>query len=263
MKYLFSSFLIIYSFSSLFAQNTYLLPRSFFPQKGEMVEIGGFYGKGFDTIKAKRVPVSQFSGATLYASGKPVDLLPAGTKNTQNYLSVQLNNPGICLVAAKKELLVPDLDREDVIRQLADEGFNSLASKAGDKEEMSVNNIFSSKTLLMVNKPSGGYYEEKTGHDLEIVLMQNPYKMKYGEDLTVQILFRGKPLAQSKAEVYTRTLNGTIFVGDNVTDADGKLYIKLNRSGDWMIKAINAEAASQGADYNHWCSTYTFGFRSE
>lgn len=262
MKYLLCSLLLTCSFHLLYAQSYYLMPGGFFPEKGQMADIGVFYGRGFDTVKARRLPVSQLADAFLYAGGKPVNLLPAN-KDAQTHLSVQMNNPGLCMVTAKKETSESEIDREDVIRQLSDEGFPELSEKVSDKEEMSINNVFALKTLLMTAKPSGNIYDEKTGHDLELVLLQNPYKLKYGEDLTAQILFKGKPLAKARAEVYTKTLNGTVFPGESVSDEDGKIYIKLNRSGSWMIKVISILPSEQGADYIRWCSTYTFGFRSE
>lgn len=261
MKYLLCSLLLTCSFNLLNAQSYYLMPGGFFPEKGQMTDVGVFYGKGFDTVKAKKLPVSQLADASLYAGGKPINLLSAN-KDAESHLSVQLNNSGLCMVTAKKELSESEIDREDVIRQLSDEGFPELSGKVSDKEEMSINNIFALKTLLMAAKPSGNEYSEKTGHDLELVLLQNPYKLKYGEDLTAQILFKGKPLGKIRAEVYTKTLNGTVFPSENISDEDGKIYIKLNRSGDWMIKVINI-APAEKADYNRWCSTYTFGFRSE
>lgn len=225
-----------------------------------MTGIGVFYGKGFDTLKAKRTPISQLSEARLYAEGKPVNLLPEGG-STLTYLSVQLPGSGIGLITAKKEVKITEIEREDLIRQFSGEGFTDLSEKIADKDEFDINNIFEAKTLLMASRSGGNYYSEKAGQELELTLSQNPYKLHYGEDIAVQVLFRGKPLAKVHTEVYTKTLNGSIFVAEYLSDEEGKVYVKLNRSGEWMIRAVHILPADQGIDYNRWSSSYSFGFR--
>ncbi|PWG81007.1 DUF4198 domain-containing protein [Pararcticibacter amylolyticus] len=266
MKYLVAAFLCIGLLNIVNAQSFYMIPYSFFPEKGQKIDIGVFSGKGFDTLKAKKTPLSQLSSAFLYAGGKPVSL-QHDDKGSQSSLSLQLQSTGLCMIVAKKETPGLVSDREEVIRQLTDEGFADLAEKAGDEEEMSINNIFTLRTLLMSEKPSGNCYGEKTEEDLEIVLLQNPYKMKYGEDVTAQLLFKGKPLAKVRTEIYTRTLAGTVVPAESVTDSEGKIYVKLNRSGDWMLKAVYIKPAektsAKDADYTRWSSSFTFGFRQQ
>lgn len=253
--------LISCSVKFLCAQSYYLVPSNFFPEKGQKAEISVFYGKGFDTLKAKKTQVSQLSTALLYAGGKPLNLLP-DNKNTQTSLSVELQNSGICLIAAGRETKTDDIEREDLIRQFSNEGFAPLSEKMEDKDEFNIDNIFTAKTLLMATKPGGNHYSEKTDQELEVILLQNPYKMHYGEDIAAQVLFKGKPAAKVRTEVYTKTLNGSVFTSDYVTDEDGKIYIKLNRAGEWMIRAVQIQPSGQkNPDYIRWCSSYSFGFK--
>lgn len=261
-KFCYPFFLILAcSLGRVSAQSYYLLPESFFPERGQEVKMSMFSEKGFDSRKAKGIPASQFRSAMMYAGGKPVNLLPEGAKGAGAELAIKPEDQGLCLVSARKDLLLDALDREEVIRQLSDEGFNALAEKAGDKEEMALNNILYAKALVMNSKASGKCYEENTGQDLEVLLMQNPYKLKYGEDITVQILFKGKPLTKARAEVYTRTINGSVIPSESSSDSEGKVYIKLNRAGDWMLKVTHIEPSEKDGEYTRWCSSYTFGFR--
>ena len=258
MKYLLSILLTFFSVSMLSAQTYYLSPSSFFSAKGQKAEIGLFYGNGYDTTKAKKTPVSQLNGIFLYAGGKPVDLKP---HDSELNLSVELQNAGTCMISAKKEALVSDLEKDDVARSLSDDGFNELVENMDDEEVLNVNYVFAAKTLLMADKPSGSVHEEKVNEDLEILLLQNPYKLKYGEDIMLQVLFKGKPLKKARTEVYTRTLNGGIFSEIYSTDEEGKAYVKLNRAGDWLAKVVHVLPEGKDVNYTRWCSTFSFGFK--
>jgi len=74
------------------------------------------------------------------------------------------------------------------------------------------------------------------GYDLEIVPESNPYRLKAGDELAVRLLYRGKPAA------------GLLLIAFNKqtpenrqrirSDAEGRVRIRLDRSGPWMLKAV-------------------------
>lgn len=250
---------------NLQAQSYFLVPSSFFSQKGDKIQFNVYNGKSFDTTSAKRIPVTELKEASLYTNSKPVNLLSEDKTVAKSAIDLSLQDAGICMVTASRELIIDNLDREDVMRQLADEGFQKLVDKADEKEEMGIRNLMITKSLVVASKPSGGVYGDRVNQPLELVPQQNPYKMKYGEDMTLQVLFKGKPLTDSRVQVMVRTINGSVIPSDYTTDGDGKIYLKLNRSGEWMLKVLCIEpianAPEKGPDYDRWCSVLTFGFR--
>lgn len=266
MRNLFSIIILLFSVHLANAQSYYLMPATFFPEKGGQTQIDVYYGKGFDTTKARKTPVSQLAAAFLYNGKKPMNLLP-DNKDNKSFLPLSVNDHGLYLIAVKKTSHLLNIEREELQDEFSDEGFGELASKLEDKDEFNIDEIFTAKTLVMAEKPSGNYYSEKSADELEIVLEQNPYKMQYGEDLTAQVLLHGKPVSKVKAEVYTRGLNGTIFISEFTSDEDGKLYIKLNRTGEWMIKVVQILPSkdkdnAKVPDFRRWSATYSFGFKS-
>ena len=50
----------------------------------------------------------------------------------------------------------------------------------------------------------GVLYKKVLGHKVELILLQNPFKLKSGESIEVQVLDRGKPLANKMI----KALNG-------------------------------------------------------
>lgn len=257
--------LILLLNSTLQAQSYFMLPSDFFPPKGGKISIGVFNGKGFDSVSSKPIPLAEMSDISLYAGSKPVNLKTA-FKPQDLQIAVDMQESGLSMLTASRELVIDNLDREDLMRQLSDEGFPKLVEKADEKEELGIRNKFCMKTLVMTAKPSGGLYSDKTNQELEIIPQQNPYKLKYGEDVTFLVLFKGNPLPNATAQIFTRTLNGSIIPAESTTDADGKIYLKLNRSGQWLLKVIHIQpipnAPEKGPDYDRWCSSFTFSFRS-
>ena len=90
------------------------------------------------------------------------------------------------------------------------------------------------------------------GDRLEIVTLTNPADVKPGQEMTVQVLYNGKPLTVS---VYA-TYDG--FSGEENTYAyytegrpDGTARIKITQPGLWMIRAEQA-TADRTADHDRY-----------
>lgn len=86
---------------------------------------------------------------------------------------------------------------------------------------------------MVVSEVPDDTWKKRTGHALEIVPLRNPYEVKAGEDLPVEVLFRGQP-AQSARVLWHRgpaTASG-------VTDGSGRATIKIAELGKWRVDAL-------------------------
>ncbi len=94
------------------------------------------------------------------------------------------------------------------------------------------------------------------GQDLEIVPLQHPYGAP--GTLTVQVLFRGKPLpgrALGCANRYRGLLSGKTVR----TDSSGKASFALGRSGDWLLSLVHMEASKEeGVDWRSYWASLSF-----
>lgn len=259
MKHLYILFLGLLISEATSAQEYYLRPHTFALKAKEDLNIELYRGNKFDSSEDRKVENSKFKSANLYQGSKPEGLIDsAGAVKAS--LTVPYKNSGLNLVSVELFNSVEQKSRTSLNNQFSEEGFADVADKAGMKQLFSVNNHYSLKTLFMAEKPAGSAYEVKTDGDFEIVLSQNPYKMKYGEDITVQVLSKGEPVKKAHVAVTTRTLNGSLFASSQVTDDEGKAYVKLNRAGEWLIKAVNIQPAEKSADFDRWFSSYSFSF---
>ena len=87
------------------------------------------------------------------------------------------------------------------------------------------------KTLL-----GPGAYATVVGHDIELVPVEDPFRLAAGRDLHVKVLFRGKPLAGEKVELG----DGQTPVVDKdiprfTTDSRGVATIPMKRRGEVLL----------------------------
>lgn len=252
-------FLSVLLSGTTLAQEYYLRPHTFALKGKEDLRVELYRGNKFDSGEDRKVENSRLKGASVYQGSKPESLIDSAG-SVKSVLMVPYKGSGLNLVSVELFNSIEQKSRTSLNNQFAEEGFADVADKAGMKQLFSVNNHYSLKTLVVSDKPSGSAYGVKTDGDFEIVLSQNPYKMKYGEDITVQVLSKGDPVKKAYVAVTTRTLNGSLFASSQVTDDDGKAYVKLNRAGEWLIKAINILPAEKSADFDRWFSSYSFSF---
>lgn len=99
-----------------------------------------------------------------------------------------------------------------------------------------------------------------TGLKLEIVPQRNPYELKPGEALPVQILYEGRPLSGA-----TVKLNNLDFdaapIAQKLTDAKGLAAFNVPLRGRWQLNVIwNRPITNPKADFETTFSSLSFGF---
>jgi hypothetical protein len=98
----------------------------------------------------------------------------------------------------------------------------------------------SAKALLLSRQPGSGF-SRRVGLMLEIVPEADPYTLKPGESLPVQVLLQGKP---TPCVVKTQRLDGSGAVMEEKTGGAGKARAPLSGPGKWLISASTADGIS-------------------
>lgn len=100
------------------------------------------------------------------------------------------------------------------------------------------------------------------GHELEIVPDKNPSDLRAGDSIPVRILFRGRPLAGARVSaIYEGAeLKGHEYPVTSETDEQGRVVLKLDRSGLWYVRLIHMIPADgeKDADWRSFFATLTF-----
>lgn len=95
------------------------------------------------------------------------------------------------------------------------------------------------KALINVEEGSdSNSFSKSVGHKLEIIPLKNPYKLKAGDFLPVQVIFKGKPLKYCRVYgTYSGFSAKTDFCYATVTNDKGVAEIRILHHGPWLIKA--------------------------
>lgn len=114
------------------------------------------------------------------------------------------------------------------------------------------------KSLLQVGEKRDNTYKKRLGLKLEILPLENPYTKKVGDNLSFQILFDGKPLADKTVFANNRNSETQRMK----TDKNGKFTIKIDQNGLWIVRLVFMQRCKTDcaeADWESFWGAMTFG----
>ena len=92
------------------------------------------------------------------------------------------------------------------------------------------------KALINVDS-SDSTFSKPVGHTLEIIPLVNPARLKPGDFLPVQVLFKNKPARFCPVYgTYAGFSTGDDFAFATTADGQGKVEIRIFHHGPWLIK---------------------------
>ncbi len=105
------------------------------------------------------------------------------------------------------------------------------------------------KTLITSGHPDSGY-ARVLGQALEIVPVTDPASVSVGDEMTVKILYKGKPLATEVFATYDGfSRDPNTYAYYSKSDAKGMVRVKMSHDGTWMIRVENKQS-DKTAEYD-------------
>lgn len=262
-------FLLFYFFAltitSASAQDYVLLPENFILHKGDKLDLHLISVNQFTKTNELKYEASKTAKFELL-SPKKTDLLAMAKDSAAPIISIPVENEGLNTITMVRKSVTDDIESDDFIKMLEDEGFAQYAEKAknGSKDSFREKYTWYLKSLIQVEKNSGNGFDKPLNEDFEIILKDNPYKGSYGADIIAQVKLRGKAIANVNVMMYVKTADGrNIFAQKLSSDKEGQIYFKLSREGVYLLRALYTEPSKdKGADFETWLTSYTFGFSS-
>lgn len=246
------------------AQDYILLPENFYVHKDARVNFHLISANQFIKQDEIGFTPSKIEKFTLGSSGKKTDLLK-NIKSNDSVTSVQMDKDGLQLLQMTMKPVADDIESDDFIKILEDEGLTQYAEKAknGSKDSFREKYTWCLKSLVEVDKHSPNDFDKIQDQEFDITLKDNPYKGNYGDDIIGLVNFRGKPAANAVVLFYIKTADGNVFVQRLFADKQGQIYFKLSREGIYMLRSMHMEPSKEkNADFDTWMATYTFAFNS-
>lgn len=202
---------------------------------------------------------------TLLSGKKKADLTSFARDSNAMLVNYPLESTGQNLVSVTTGVDHSNSSRDAYSDFLNTLGYDKLADKVKSGSQFRVKEKFARymKTLFSVEDHDGHEYDKVLNEASEIVLKDNPYKKRYGEDLNVALLFKGKPAKNEQITLYIKSLRGNVYTQTYTTDDKGGATITMSREGIYMLRNVHVEPTNdKDADYVSWWTTFTFQFSS-
>ncbi|GAB3920407.1 DUF4198 domain-containing protein [Mucilaginibacter myungsuensis] len=248
------------------AQDTYLAAQKYFVHKGDKLDIYLLSGDQFKDIDEFKYDSTATEKFNWYIGGKKTDLKPAAKDSASPVFVNPMNTIGLSLIEMVRRGPVNSVEREDYSKRLAEDGMIKLAETVGNSNQSTFKEKKTTflKTMIMVDKPTGNDFEKQLGHEFEITLKKNPYKMNYGDEIVGTLLFKGKPQRAANVDVYVKVPSGNVYVDHVSTNEKGEFAVITSREGVYMLRSAMTEpSTTTDADFSTVQTAFTFLFNSK
>ena len=243
----------------------FLLPESFFLHKGDKVNLHLLGGEQFVKQEEIGYQPAKTTSFMLYQGSKKIDLTKEAKDGAMPLVEYPLTGTGQALVEMTRSSEFNDVSRDNYADFLALLGYDKLSDKVKNGNQFRVKEKYTRymKTLFSVEDHDGGMYDKDLKEEYEIILKDNPYRRKYGDDMTVQVKFKGKPAAAASVALYIKGISGNVYTQNLSADEKGEVTFTMSREGLYLVRSVRVEAAKdKDADYQAWWTSYTFPFSS-
>lgn len=259
--------LMLFFSASAFAHEYWLEPDKFFLAPDEKTAVRLFVGDGLKKEEEKPFQISRTNLFRLFSLKNDSDLKKMAANEAMPIYNFSAGSSGDYLLALERNWSYIKLDAQKFEDYLREDGMEyvigereKLGERAMEGRERYSRFI---KTILQVGERRGVTYKKKVGLKMEIIPLENPYSKKRGDQLKLQILFDGKPLADKS--VFADSRDGEQSTNQKLkTDSNGKIVVKLERSGVWLIRLVFMRRCEQDCaetDWESYWGAFSFGVK--
>ncbi len=212
-------------------------PDTYRPDIGQNVDLRHFIGQKFKGQSYPYVP-DWFKSFTITQNGKRSNI--AGTMGDDPAAVLNFEQPGLKILTFHS---TPDKLTFKSFKKfktyLIFEGLEPILTQyekeLSQQKQFHEDYVRCSKTLMQVGNDVSGA-DQATGMPLELVAQQNPFSLKKGQSLGVQLLKDGKPLAGALIRILTKT--DPEKIKPVRTDNQGRALIALPHTGPYLLNAV-------------------------
>lgn len=244
------------------AHDLYLMPEKFVASPGMQLRVAFENGDEFPEASSPVKPERLRNTRLMSRGGTAAfENIVAGAKRTT--ATVRVPAEGIAILTAHTIPNFIELDAKKFGSYLEHENLtNAVKWRSAHGETLRPGRERYSKyvkSLIRSGTPDA-YYRERTGLAIEIVPEADPFSLRPGSTLPVQVLFRGSPAVDVAVET-TWVENGKAkmeVVGR--TDGNGRVRVPVKATGPHRLHAIVMErcADPQAADWESFWASLTF-----
>jgi hypothetical protein len=255
-------FLVAALAGRLCAHDLYLMPDRFLTKPGAPLRVvfqnGDEFPKGTSAVKPERL-----RNTRLVSQAGTAEFTGIAAEAKQTVASVKAPGPGLAILTSSTLPGFIELDAVKFKSYLEHENLTNAIQwreKHGETGKPGRERYSKYvKSMIRVDR-SDGFFAHKTGLTIEIVPEADPYSLKPGQNLPVQVLFRGQPAVDVAVE--SAWLEGGKSKLETIgrTDGEGRIQIPVKAAGPHRLHAIAMErcADPKAAGWESFWASLTF-----
>jgi len=236
------------------------------PASAQVVRlINGTFGKSENAITRDRM-----ADVSIVADGNVTKPRPSDWYDDENssYLNYDSGDTGTKVIGVSTRPKIITMSPDDFIAYLKHDGvLDTLAIFEAENTLTEVRERYSKhiRTVVQVGDRKSDSFATQLCYPVEIILDQNPYELRFGDNIGFRVLVKGEPAANQLVRASYEGFHGHDASGghfnsyDMRTDADGRASFLLNNKALWYISLIHMQKIDdQDADYESNWATITF-----
>ena len=179
---------------------------------------------------------------------------------------LRVARPGMLVIGYHSNPSAVELPADKFNQYLKEEGLDAVVALRARRNETAAKGreMFSrcAKSLVLSGPAIEGQGDRTLGFPIELVAERNPYSLRPGQDLPVRLTYENRPLEDALVVAINRQ-NPSQKVAAR-TGKDGRVRLRLEQSGMWLIKAVHMVPAVTGtdADWASYWASLTFELRT-
>lgn len=259
-------FALIFSFIfsvNVSAHEYWFEPETFFLQPNEQTTVHLYVGDGL--VKDKEERAFQLAKTTmfqLFSAAQTFDLKTSLVDETTPVYNFAPKTPGNYLLGMERNWSYIKIEPKKFTDYLREDGMDYIIKereKLGEQQKEGRERYSRFiKSLLQVGERRDDVYQKRLGLKLEILPLENPYQKKIGDKLKFQVFFDGQPLAGKTVFADNRQSETQKMT----TDKNGKITMKIDRSGLWLVRLVYMQRCQKDcneADWESFWGAFSFG----
>ena len=239
-----------------------LLAYKYFLKMGDQLEVHLFVADGFN-IQFERPLQKPLTRKFELITKTGVTDLSTDANGRLPVIDRKVDFEGGGLIHMERDFSRISLTTDKFLSYLKEDHLGGIREKVNLKKDVQKERYSRYLKCLVQSGPdrSDTLFKTALGQSLEIILLDNPYKLKLGEELHVRILFMGKPLVKKIISARIRNGSHPSLLFNASTNKDGICSFKILNKGEWFIHLTHMiECPDKGdADWESFWASYSFG----
>ena len=267
LKFTSSALMIALLSASAFAHEYWFEPDSFFLTTKQTTALHLNVGEALKKDEERVFQASKTTSFQMFSNLGVFDMRTMAEDDHAPIVNFMAEKSGTYMFAMERNWSYIKIEADKFEEYLRDEGMEYIiperARLGEQKKEGRERYSRYIKTLLQVGNERDATPKRRLDAKLEIVALDNPYTKKVGSTTKFQVYFDGAPLAGYA--VFANNRDGDKYATQKMTtDKDGKITVKLDRKGIWLIRLVimrRCEKNCNEADWESYWGALSFGVK--